>query len=40
MTSSNDTQPRTRDKRRDDTRRGLVWLMLAAIAAFPFPWWW
>lgn len=40
MTSSKDPQPPTRDKRRDSAHKGLVWLMLAAIAAFPFPWWW
>ena len=28
------------DRPRRATPKGLVWLMLAAIAAFPFPWWW
>lgn len=36
--SSPDT--RTDRPRRRRTPKALVWLMLAAIAAFPFPWWW
>jgi hypothetical protein len=38
MTSSR-SQSHT-DRRRRATSKGLVWLMIAAIAAFPFPWGW
>ena len=45
--SSSSTQPTTSEDRRSrsdrprrDTPKALVWLMIAVIAAFPFPWWW
>jgi hypothetical protein len=38
MTSSRSQPPTERPRRA--TPKGLVWLMIAAIAAFPFPWWW
>jgi hypothetical protein len=28
------------DRPRRATPKALVWLMIAALAAFPFPWWW
>jgi hypothetical protein len=28
------------DRPRRHTPKALVWLMIAAVAAFPFPWWW
>jgi len=34
----NSTETRTEQPRRR-TPKALVWLVLAAIAAFPFPWW-
>lgn len=36
--SSSDTRTDRSQRRR--TPKALVWLMLAAIGAFPFPWWW
>ena len=38
--TSEDPRPRTDRPRRATTRKALVWLLLAAGAAFPFPWWW
>ena len=38
MTPSRSQSPTERPRRA--TPKGLVWLMIAAIAAFPFPWWW
>jgi hypothetical protein len=45
--SSSRTQPTTSEDRRSrsdrprrTTPKALVWLMIAALAAFPFPWWW
>ena len=35
------SSPGTRtDRPRPRAPKALVWLMIAAIAAFPFPWWW
>ena len=28
------------DRPRRTIPKALVWLMIAALAAFPFPWWW
>ena len=28
------------DRQRRATPKALVWLVIAALAAFPFPWWW
>jgi hypothetical protein len=28
------------DRTRRHTPKALVWLVIAALAAFPFPWWW
>jgi hypothetical protein len=36
---SQDLESRT-DRSRRATPKALVWLAIAAIAAFPFPWWW
>ena len=42
---STNTQPATPDRSRAAgvrraTSKALAWIGLAAIAAFPFPWWW
>jgi hypothetical protein len=38
------TQQPTRESRAQRARRttpkALVWVLLTAIATFPFPWWW
>jgi hypothetical protein len=39
MRSSSTSGDRT-DRPRRATPKALVWLMVAALAAFPFPWWW
>lgn len=36
---SQDLESRT-DRSRRATPKALVWLVIVAIAAFPFPWWW
>jgi hypothetical protein len=32
--------PSRTDRPRRATPKALVWLVIAALAAFPFPWWW
>jgi hypothetical protein len=38
MNTSPTREDRT-DSPRHATSKALVWVMLAALAAFPFPWW-
>jgi len=37
--AAEDSQFRTERLHRA-TPKALVWLLIAAVAAFPFPWWW
>jgi hypothetical protein len=38
--TAQDARARTDQPRRARSPKALVVLVLAAIAAFPFPWWW
>jgi hypothetical protein len=41
MNSSRTPDPTSRtDHPRSATQKALVWLIVAALAVFPFPWWW
>jgi hypothetical protein len=40
MNSSSNQQTSRDNDRSRRTPKALVWLMIAALAAFPFPWWW
>jgi hypothetical protein len=34
------TAPRRRTRVRNVVLMGLLWLVVIAVAVFPFPWWW